>query len=337
MGSWSLCSDHIIVTATDAGSAILAPLPPHEASLFVGSMRLFPLVFVVLSLSLTSGCSIKQLALNAVADELSGGTGGSFTEDPDLQFIGEALPFGLKLMESINDATPKHVAMKQTLASGFTQYAVVFVEWPATQLKYSNYEEHRAGLKRAKTFYLRAHNYALDGLDLIHADFRSRLYEDTDALLAEMTVADTPLLFWMSASLLAAASTDLEDPSMFGAFPLAAKAMQRAYELDPTWSGGLIPSTLISVEPNLPGSGGTERAEARYEEALALSEGRSAGVHVSLATAVALKTQDKERFVELLNKSLELSLDDDPDNRLSNDYAQQKARFLLEHLDDMFL
>ena len=58
---------------------------------------------------------------------------------------------------------------------------------------------------------------------------------------------------------------------------------------------------------------------------------------VGLATAVALKTQDKERFVELLNKSLELSLDDDPDNRLSNDYAQQKARFLLEHLDDMFL
>ena len=26
-----------------------------------------------------------------------------------------------------------------------------------------------------------------------------------------------------------------------------------------------------------------------------------------------------------------------PENRLANDYAQRKARFLLEHLDDLFL
>jgi len=299
--------------------------------------RMLPLLLLAASLMITTGCSIKQMAFNAVADGLSGDTGGSFTTDPDLQFIGEALPFGLKLMESINDGVPKHVAMKQTLASGFTQYGVVFVEWPAEQLKYSDYEEHRKGIARAKTFYMRAHGYALDGLDLVHKDFRSRLYEDTDALLAEMTATDVPLLFWAAASMLAAASTDLEDPEMFGAFPLAAKAMKRAYELDPTYSEGLIPSTLISVEPNLPGPGGVERAEEMYERALKISEGRSVGLHVSLATAVARPAQDKERFVALLEKVLAFDLDSAPDNRLSNDYAQQKARFLLDHLDDMFL
>ncbi len=300
-------------------------------------LRLLPLALAAATLFTAPGCSIKQLALNAVADELSGGTGGSFTNDPDLQFIGEALPFGLKLMEAINDGVPKHVAMTQTLASGFTQYSVVFIEWPAEQLKYSDYEEHRKGLARAKTFYLRANAYALGGLELTHPGFESRVYNDTDALLAELELDDVPLLFWWSASMLAAASTDLEDPEMFGAFPLAARAMQRAYELDPGWSGGLIPSTLISVVPNLPGPGGAERALALYEEALRYSEGRSAGVHVSLATAVALPAQDRERFEELLGKVLEFDLDADPDNRLSNDYAQQKARFLLEHIDDLIL
>ena len=58
---------------------------------------------------------------------------------------------------------------------------------------------------------------------------------------------------------------------------------------------------------------------------------------MSLATAVVQPAQDKARFVELLNKALEVDLDADPDNRLGNDYAQQRARFLLDHLDDLFL
>ena len=296
--------------------------------------RLATLLPLLLALT---GCSVKQMALNAVADSLSGDTGGTFTTDPDLQFIGEALPFGLKLMEGINDGTPRHVGMKLTLASGFTQYGVVFVEWPAEQLKYDNYEESRRQYKRAKAFYLRANNYALDGLDLTHADFRSRIYGDTDAVLAEMTADDVPLLFWTAASWLAAASTDLEDPEMIGIFPLASKVMMRAYALDPTWSDGMIPSTLISLEPNMPGPGGAERAQARFEEALTLNGGTSAGVYVSLANAVAKPAQDRERYIELLNKALAIDLEAHPDERLSNDYAQQRARFLLDHIDDMFL
>jgi len=289
-----------------------------------------------LALLLTTGCSIKQLALNAVADSLSGDTGGTFTSDPDLQFIGEALPFGLKLMEGINDGTPKHVGMKLTLASGFTQYGVVFVEWPAEQLKYDDFEESRVQYQRAKRFFLRANSFALDGLDLLHPGFRSRIYEDTDALLAEMGEEDVAFLFWTAASWLAAASTDLEDPEMFGLFPLATKVMMRAYELDPTWSNGMIPSTLISLEPNLPGPGGAERAQARFDEAAKLADGRSAGIYVSLANAGARPAQDRERYVELLNKALAVPLDEYPDERLANDYAQQRARFLLDHLDDMF-
>ncbi len=299
------------------------------------AFRQLALLVPIASLLLT-GCSIKQMALNAVADSFSGDTGGSFTSDPDLQFIGEALPFGLKLMEGINDGTAKHVGLKLTLASGFTQYSVVFVEWPAEQLKYDDYEESRFQYKRAKRFYLRANSYALDGLDLLHDDFRSRIYEDTDALLTEMGVQDVPFLFWTAASWLAAASTDLEDPEMIGLFPLATKVLMRAYALDPTWEGGIIPSTLISLEPNLPGPGGAERAQARFDEAAALAQGRSAGIYVSLANAVARPAQDRERYIELLNQALEVSLDEYPDERLGNDYAQQRARFLLDHIDDMF-
>jgi len=294
------------------------------------------LPFAIGCLLLLSGCSVKHLALTSVADELSSTTGGSFTQDEDLQFVGESLPFALKLMESIGSAVPEHLGMKRALASGFTQYAVVFVEWPAEQLKFDDYQSYRAGLVRARGFYKRAAEYALGGLDLKHPGFRSSIMDNTDEVLLKTTEDDVPFLYWLAASWLAAVTTDLEDPEMFGLMPIAATTLKRAYELDPDWDNGAIHEILISLEPSLPMPGGAERSEEHYKRCLELQNGAKAGPHVALATAVALKAQDKERFINLLEKALAIELDAEPGNRLANDYAQRKARFLMSHLDDLF-
>jgi len=292
---------------------------------------------LALGLVLLSSCSIKHLAMTSVADELSSGTGGTFTQDEDLEFVGESLPFALKFMEGIGAAVPEHVGMKLTLASGFTQYGVVFVEWPAEQFKFDNYRAYRRGLARARGFYLRANRYALEGLDLKHPGFMSSIVDDPSTTLATTTSDDVPLLFWLAASWLAYIATDLEDPEMFGLMPIAAGTMKRAYELDPDWDDGAIHEILISLEPALPMPGGAQRAEHHYERCLELQGGAKAGAHVSLASAVAQPAQDKERFIALLNEALAVDLAASPGNRLANDYAQRKARFLLQHLDDLFL
>jgi predicted anti-sigma-YlaC factor YlaD len=154
--------------------------------------------------------------------------------------------------------------------------------------------------------------------------------------MAEMGAADVPYLFWTAAGWLLAASSDLEDPEMFGLFPVAGKIMMRAYELDPGWNGGMLPSTLISLAPNLPG-GTRDDSRRYYEETLKITGGKTAGPYVSLANAVAVKEQDREQFMELMNKALAIDLDADPDARLANDYAQRRAAFLLEHIDDLIL
>jgi predicted anti-sigma-YlaC factor YlaD len=301
--------------------------------------RLILLVAVALALPLAlSGCSIKRIALNAVADELSGGTGGSFTQDEDLQFVGDALPFALKLMESINDAVPEHPGMKLTLASGFVQYGVVFVEWPATQLKYDDWGAYQDGLDRASGFYRRGGDFALAGLDLNHAGFRSKIVEDTESALAEAGPEDVALLYWLGAAWLAMASTDLEDPEMFGLVPVGVSIIDRCYELDPGWSGGSIPELLITLEGLRPLPGGAERAKAHYDAVVAMPGGElKAGPHVSLATAVALKAQDKAGFVALLEKALAVDVEANPEGRLANEYAREKAQFLLDHVEDLFL
>src|SRR4051812_14484130 len=54
-----------------------------------------------------SGCSIRTYALRGAADALSG-TGGGLGTDDDPQLVRDAVPFGLKTMESLAESLPDH-------------------------------------------------------------------------------------------------------------------------------------------------------------------------------------------------------------------------------------
>lgn len=282
------------------------------------------------------GCSVKKMAVNSLADALSGSTGGAMSADEDLEFIGEVVPFALKLMEILHDQAPEHVGLHQALASGFTQYGMVYVQFPAEQLKYEDFGAYQDGLERARKLFLRSNGYALGGLDLLHPGFSVTVMEDTEAALAGTTTDDIPLLYWAGASWLAAISNSRENPELIGQLPIAAALLHRCLELDPDWGNGAIHEVLISLEPSMPMPGGRERALEHYAKAVELSGGVKASPHLS-AASLYIKTQERERFVELLNLVLDVDLEASPNDQLANNYAQRRARFLLEHLDDLFL
>ncbi len=287
--------------------------------------------------SLVAGCSVRHKVLYAFADELSSATGGSFTTDEDLELVGDAVPFALKLMESIHQQAPDHVGLNLALASGFTQYAVVFVQFPAERQKYDDFTAYRAGLERARRLLLRARSYALQGISLQHPGFTRSIMEDPDAALRDMSPEDVPGLYWLGASWLAAISNSKEQPELIGQLPLAAAVLRRALELREDWDRGAIHELLILLEPSLPLPGGLDRAQEHFDRALELSEGQRASTFVALATATCIDTQDRERFVSLLNRALDVDPGASPDDLLANEYAQRQARFLLDHVDDLFL
>ncbi|MCB9673571.1 MAG: hypothetical protein H6737_00560 [Alphaproteobacteria bacterium] len=285
---------------------------------------------------LATGC-IKKIAINSMADALSGSTGGSFTQDDDLTFVGEALPFALKTMESINDSAPKHVGIKTTLCSGYTQYAMVYVKWPADQVRYDDFEAYEGGMERTKRFLSRSEKYCMAAFDLKHEGFSKQVYADTDTALADMTVDDIELLYWTGATWLARISISKDDMEAIGQLPIAEKMMRRAIELDEDWGKGALHDMMILLEPNTPMPGGLDRAREHYERAIALSGGMLASPYVSLATSVSYSEQKKEEFVELMEKALEIDPSASPEDQLANLYAQAQARYYLDHLDDLFL
>ena len=240
-------------------------------------------------------------------------------------------------METLIASNPEHVGLHESLASGFTQYAAVWIQFPAEQLAVEDYLGGQHGMDRARAFYDRARRHGQAGLELVDPGFAS---EDDDvyaAALASVAPEHVGLLYWTGAPWLASISVSKEDPERIGQLPEAAELIHRALELDETWDRGAIHELLVSLEPVLPLPGGEERAREHYQRALELSGGTRAGLHVSLATAVSVPNQDREEFETLLGLALAIDPAEHPSDQLSNLYAQQRARFLLEHIDDLFI
>lgn len=148
---------------------------------------------------LLAGCSVQRLVGNGLADALSG-AGGGFGRDDDLVFLGKAVPFALKLMESTAAAAPDHVPIRQALAAGFAQYATVYVAWPAEQRRFDDFAAYEAGQSRARAFYRRAAGYAVAALELEHPGWERRLDADRAAALRDTRAGDVPALYWLAAA-----------------------------------------------------------------------------------------------------------------------------------------
>ena len=62
------------------------------------------------ALLLSTGCSIKRVAINQLGNALASG-GSTFTSDDDPELVEAAIPFGLKLYESLLAESPKHTGL----------------------------------------------------------------------------------------------------------------------------------------------------------------------------------------------------------------------------------
>ncbi len=296
---------------------------------------------------LLGACSINKLAVNALADALSGDGPSTFTTETDPQLVGDALPFALKLYESLLEMTPEHQELLVSTGSAFVMYANAFVATPATMRPPSEFDKQESELRRAKALYLRGRAYVIRALDLRHPGFQAALggeAESLDAALQQTTEEDVPLLYWAAAGWVAAFSLDPFDLQLAFTVTKAGTMMERALELDDDYGMGTIHDFLIQYYAGLPESmgGDKETAEYHFERAVQISDGALAGPYMSYAETIVIPSQIQDpdahvRFTELMEQILEIDVDAHPENRLANILVQQKAEWYLENLDDVFL
>jgi predicted anti-sigma-YlaC factor YlaD len=278
------------------------------------------------------------MAVDSIADSLAG-TGDTFSADNDPQLIREAVPFSLKLMESVLSATPRHVGLLTALAKGFTEYAYAFVQSDEEKMEDAQYEKKKAWTHRAKNLYLRAQGYGLRGLDSRHDKFSEMLKLDPKGTVAKADKDDVELLYWTAASWLGAIVIDKDDNDRMAEEPQAEALLYRAYELNPDYDEGAIHDFLITYEGGKPAmmGGSAAKAKEHFDRALALNKGLHASTYINYAEAVDEKEQNKAEFEDMLNKALAIDPDQEPSSRLVNLLMQDRARWLLANEDKLFL
>jgi len=297
--------------------------------------------FVLLAtLAPLAGC--KSVALKFAADSLAS-SGEAYASDDDPELVRDAIPFGLKTMESVLEEKPRHEGLLTALASGFTSYAYAFVQQDADFADWNGkLDAARAGRERARKLYLRARGYGLRGLDVRRDRFGQRLLaggKDARAALAEAGKDDVPLLYWTASAWALAIAADKANMAAVAELPTPVAMMERALALDEAWNDGAIHEFFVVLDAGRSAAegGGPERARAHLDRALALSMKKKLGPRVSFAEGVLVQRQDRDGFVRTLEEVVRADPGEVPRYRLVNILAQQRARALLAHVDDLFL
>ena len=183
------------------------------------------------------GCSLKTYAINMVGDALASGDSVYETDD-DLELVGAALPFGLKLTESLLAQSPNHRGLLLTACRGFVLYSYAFVDYAGAIAADDD-------LDRARELRARARRLYLPGTSIRDSGARALVSRHSAAICIMTRVAavrrdhgrragprTSAFLYWTAASLGLAISASPEMPRCSHGCRRFTALLDRALELD---------------------------------------------------------------------------------------------------------
>jgi predicted anti-sigma-YlaC factor YlaD len=293
---------------------------------------------VLLSLG---ACSLQKMAMNKVAGMLSGSSSANvFATDNDPEFVGDALPFAVKLYESLLASMPGHAGLRLQTGSLYVMYANAFVQTPADMTPRRELETKEFLLARAKNLYLRGRDILFVGLEKRNPRIRQQLKERRyKEAMAPFKKEDVSLLYWTAVGWVAAFAVDPFDMDLGQTLPQTAAMMERVAELEPGYGHGSLHTFYVNYYGSLPDYLGGDAAKARehFAKAQAIAGESDTSALMALATTVCVKEQNGEEFKKLLGQVLAFDPDKSPENRLVNILNRRKAGWLLAHIDDFFI
>jgi predicted anti-sigma-YlaC factor YlaD len=292
-------------------------------------------LFVAALVASFVGCSFKGRAVNALVDVL-GDAETVYLSDEDPELVAAALPFNLKTVETLLVSSPEHRELLLSAAKGFSLYAYGFVEPETRTIPYAEFERAEAVRVRAAAMYRRAYEYGLRGLEVSHPGLRDRLIVDPHVAAAELSDQELSLMVWTAAALGGAISASKDDPESTADTEVVGALLERALELDEDFDHGTIHEFLLAYEASRVG-GSRDKAMQHYERALQLGVSKKPAIWLSWAETISVSEQNRDEFLDLVERALDFDVNEFPRNRLLNVLSQRRARWLRANVDEFFL
>lgn len=330
------------VTAGKGEAAMTGTIASNTAKP-VSPIKAAPLPRSALALTLAmalaaSACSPSRFVASSLGDALSEDS-LVYASDNDIELVGDAIPFGLKTIETLIVEVPDHRGLLKAAARGFTQYAYVYVQLPADELEERDVAAAYDARARARNLYLRARDYGLRGLGFVDEASLTQLRLEPRSVLSGIGSENMETLYWTGVAWSAAIALGKDQPALIADLPVVDAIVERATALDPDFDYGGLQTFLISYEMGRP-SGGDEAVQIANEHflrAVELSSGQRAAPYVAMAESVSITLSQRQAFEDLLAQALAIDANTRLEWRLANLVMQRRARWLMAHSDTFFM
>jgi hypothetical protein len=291
---------------------------------------------LTLAVVVLAGCSLKKTAYRTMGSALSGAS-EEYARDEDPELVRGAIPFSLKVMETIAREDPKNRELLLGLCKGFSQYSYGFVLQDADELDDKDRVAAKASRDRAAKLFLRGRGYGIQYFQVKNPAFAADLKADPKKAAQALGREDLPAIYWTAVGWAAALSAS-RDLMMLPQIPQFEALMDRALELDEAYERGAIHNFYIAYEMvRLNGKGDRAvNAKKHFDRAMELAAGKQVGPLVSYAENVMIPGKNRAEFESLLRQALKVDVNAAPEFRMLNLVFQKRARMLLARADKLF-
>ncbi len=273
---------------------------------------------------LTACATSKTMTVAATASLLEDVAKASYKQS-DLTLIRRGMPSYLMLIDGMVEALPDNKRLLISAAQLYASYASAFIQ-----------DEDKV---YAAALYARAKNYALSALD--QNGFKnpaSRPFDDFEIGLYDLAKEDVPYIFWAASCWGSWISLNQGSMEAMAELPRVELLMKTVLKLDEAFYYGgahIFMGVLDASKPRVAG-GDLARARDHFLKAIELGDGRFLMARIYYADYYAKKAFDRELFISILEKVLEIPADITPELTLLNTVAHSKAKEMLNQVDEYF-
>lgn len=248
-------------------------------------------------------------------------------EECDPELARQSLPADLKLMEGLLKDDPNNRRLLTALCMGFTGYSLLFVE-----------EEDP---ERASKLYLRAMDYGVKALGPEMGSLKEFTTGGKSIQDRLMSIVETGhmALFWFAMSWNAWINLNLDQPAALAQLSTAQSCVERVLEIKPDYLYGapyILMGSILAGRPRMLG-GDEARAREYFKRAMALSNGNFLMVHYYFARHYAVRVQDKNLFLQLLEEIESGPADGLKEVCLINSVIKRRVTGLRKRSEELFL
>ena len=246
-----------------------------------------------------------------------------------------ALPLSFESQERKIQKYPNNQLFYLNASKSKITYAYGILMEKADRLMYTDYYKSRDYYAKSLDLFVTSRNYLLKALELKYENFSTSLREKKSFVFEKN---DIDYLYWLSGSMAGSIQASQADPQYLADLSSIRWLIESAIKIDPDWESGALSAAMMSVYLNdLSGDKNSEKsALAYFRLAEEQSKGLNASIYVTLAESYAVSKQDKEMYMELLNKALQIDISKDKNLKQSNKLSQSRAKWLKSRVDDLF-